>query len=44
MSRPNVKAAPFIHGSEVSINIHLDLLIGLLSIVIISSVQNGLRA
>ena len=25
MNKSNVKAAPFIHGSEVSINLHIDL-------------------
>ena len=43
MNKSNVKAAPFIHGSEVSINLHIDLLIGLLSVMIISVVQNGFR-
>lgn len=43
MNKSNVKTAPFIHGSEVSLNLHLDLLIGLLSVMIISVVQNGFR-
>lgn len=43
MNKSNVKSAPFIHGSEVSINLHIDLLIGLLSVMIISVVQNGFR-
>jgi electron transport complex protein RnfD len=38
-----VKNAPFIHGSEISLNLHLDLLIGLISVMIISVVQNGPR-
>jgi len=44
MSNRIIKTAPFIHGSEVSLNLHFDLLIGLLSVMIISVVQNGFRA
>lgn len=44
MSHNQIKASPFIHGSENSLNLHLDLLIGLLSVMIIAVVQNGLRA
>ncbi|MBO5106658.1 MAG: RnfABCDGE type electron transport complex subunit D [Clostridia bacterium] len=44
MIKSNIKASPFIHGSENALNLHLDLLIGLLSVMIISVVQNGLRA
>jgi len=44
MNKASVKTSPFIHGSETSINLHFDLLIGLLSVMIISVVQNGLRA
>ena len=44
MIKSKVKASPFIHGSENTLNLHLDLLIGLLSVMIISVVQNGLRA
>ncbi len=44
MIKSSVKASPFIHSSETSLNLHLDLLIGLLSVMIISVVQNGLRA
>ena len=43
MKRRVVKTAPFIHGSENSLNLQLDLLIGLLSVIIISVVQNGFR-
>ena len=38
-----VKTAPFIHGSEISLNLHLDLLIGLFAVMIIAVVQNGIR-
>ncbi len=44
MTRTVIKSSPFIHGSEKTLNLHLDLLIGLLSVMIISVVQNGLRA
>ena len=44
MIKSKVKSSPFIHGSENTLNLHLDLLIGLLSVMIISVVQNGLRA
>lgn len=44
MKKYAVKTAPFIHGSEISLNLHFDLLIGLLSVMIISVVQNGIRA
>lgn len=44
MIKSSVKASPFIHGSENSLNLHLDLLIGLLSVMIIAVVQNGFRA
>ena len=44
MSRALIKSSPFIHGSENYLNIHLDLFIGLLSVMIVSVVQNGLRA
>ena len=44
MSNNQIKASPFIHGSENSLNLHLDLLIGLLSVMIIAVVQNGPRA
>lgn len=44
MNKYSIKASPFIHGSEKSINLHFDLLIGLLSVMIISVVQNGIRA
>lgn len=37
------KSAPFIHKNETAINLHLDLLVGLVSVLIISVVQNGLR-
>ena len=43
MIKTSIKSSPFIHGSENSLNLHLDLLIGLLSVMIISVVQNGLR-
>ncbi len=37
------KNAPFIHGNETAFNLHIDLLVGLLSVLIIAVVQNGLR-
>lgn len=44
MIKTSIESAPFIHGSESTLNLHLDLIIGLLSVMIISVVQNGLRA
>ncbi len=43
MNSNSIKSSPFIHDNETSINLHLDLLIGLLSVMIIAIVQNGLR-
>ena len=43
MINKDVKTAPFIHGDETALNLHTDLLISLLSVIIISTVQNGLR-
>ena len=44
MNKSVVKLSPFIHGCEISLNLQFDLLIGLCSVMIISVVQNGLRA
>lgn len=35
--------SPFLHHSETTINLQIDLLVGLLSVMIISVIQNGLR-
>lgn len=43
MYRTNIKDAPFLHDSEIALNLQVDLLIGLLAVMIIAVVQNGLR-
>lgn len=43
MKRTELKTSPFIHGSEIAFNLHIDLLVGLVSVLIIAVVQNGLR-
>lgn len=37
------KTSPFLHNSETGINLQLDLLAGLLAVIIIAVVQNGIR-
>ena len=44
MSKAKIGSAPFLHNSETTFNIHIDLLIGLIAVLVISIVQNGLRA
>ncbi len=43
MVQNHVKSSPFLHDSETSYNLQIDLLIGVLSVMIIAVVQNGLR-
>lgn len=43
MNRTKIRSAPFLHDSEIALNLQVDLLIGLLSVLIIAVVQNGLR-
>ena len=43
MNRSEVKSAPFVHDAETAWNLHIDLLIGLLAVMVISVVQNGFR-
>lgn len=43
MKRLNEKSSPFLHDFETTINLQIDLLVGLLSVMIIAIVQNGLR-
>lgn len=43
MNRSEVKSAPFVHDAETTWNLHIDLLIGLLAVMVISVVQNGFR-
>lgn len=43
MKNMHEKVSPFLHDSETTINLQLDLLIGLLAVTIISVIQNGLR-
>ncbi len=44
MRTTKISSAPFLHNSETTFNIHIDLLIGLMAVMVISVVQNGLRA
>lgn len=44
MKITKISSAPFLHNSETTFNIHIDLLIGLMAVMVISVVQNGLRA
>lgn len=43
MKTLRLKVSPFLHGFETTINLQFDLLVGLLAVMIISIVQNGLR-
>lgn len=38
-----VKSSPYLHGEETSNHLKLDLLIGLITVMVVSVVQNGLR-
>lgn len=43
MKKFEIKSAPFIHGDETALNLHFDLLFGLIAVMIIAVVQNGFR-
>ncbi len=43
MNNREFKNAPYIHSKEIAINLHLDLLIGLLAVIITGVALNGLR-
>lgn len=43
MYRSTIKSRPFLHDSETCVNLQLDLLVGLISVMIIAVVQNGFR-
>ena len=43
MKHLEVKSSPFVHASETTWNLHIDMLIGLLAVMVIGVVQNGLR-
>lgn len=43
MKNSVIKSAPFLHNSETTFNLHIDLLIGLLAVLVVAVVQNGLR-
>lgn len=38
-----IKAAPYLHGEETPALLQLDLLVGLLAVMLVSVIQNGLR-
>lgn len=43
MKKLEEKSSPFLHDFETTINLQVDLLVGLLAVMIIAIVQNGLR-
>ncbi len=43
MKRLEEKSSPFLHDFETTVNLQIDLLVGLLAVMVIAIVQNGLR-